>query len=124
MNPDRGDDYLRQRFEDLRNEDRSQARAFRAPVRRPSPRLHPAWVLTVLLIIAVGLLWGVRDGDPRHAAMEIDLAGSEWVAPTDFLLETPGWEFLAGVPVIGAGALAPTSRPAGDDEDSLRRGQS
>ncbi len=98
---------LRSRFAKLRAEDGSETPPFALPAarneeyrRRPfAGRLVAATACT--LLIAVAVLWvsisrreSVRPGQPVAS-----LTG--WRAPTDFLLQTPGREFLRTIPAIG-----------------------
>lgn len=91
------DGLLRERFNELRNEERSGVPRYRRPAPR---RTHIAWrvaaVMLIIVVIAV-VLWPrpVRfTASDRMAARSI----AQWQAPTDFLLRTPGSEILKGIP--------------------------
>ncbi len=73
-----------------------------------APWRVPVWAAAVL-VAAVGVLW-LGEGRERTGARSdlIDLGAAVWVAPTDFLLETPGSELLRSYPAIGS-----TDMPAG-----------
>jgi hypothetical protein len=98
---------LRAAFASMRHEDAARAPTFEAVVtaasrgaaKRRRPWLVPALTGTVAaaaLVVAITAV--VRRPEPRvPAARSID----EWTAPTDFLLETPGRDFLGSVPRFG-----------------------
>ena len=97
------DDMLRRRFAVLRREEQQHAPEFarlwetRAGVRRRQARWVTAAVCALIAVLA--LLWmrsAQRRPDERAVA-----SITEWKAPTDFLLETPGRELLRTVPEIG-----------------------
>ena len=102
MSETRNDTDLRGRFAALREEEARGRPQFVVPVERRLPRrLAPAWI-AVPVVAAVAALWLVgRDGGDPEAPYEIDLSSTAWVAPTDFLLGTPGSELLAALPTIG-----------------------
>ncbi|MGH7675566.1 MAG: hypothetical protein ACREMV_09880, partial [Gemmatimonadales bacterium] len=53
-----------------------------------------------VVVVALGAWWVLRGHDARRApdlAAQL-VATTQWVAPTDFLLETPGRDLLRGVP--------------------------
>ena len=88
------DDRLRQAFAELRREETARAPEFnRLWSRRParlSTRL--AFAALLLVVVAVSVIPIIR----RHRTPQISI--SEWRAPTDFLLKTPGQELLTSVP--------------------------
>jgi hypothetical protein len=98
---------LRAAFAALRREEGAHAPSFeavlrgaaRGAVRRRRPWLVPALTGTIAAAALVMAMIAVRHPpDPRIPAG----AGIEaWTAPTDFLLETPGRDFLETVPRIG-----------------------
>ena len=96
---DRDDVDLRQAFAALRREEAKAAPAFEAVRARPAPRrLTPLGGLLAVASVMVAILGVVvRRSDPPlpMASME------QWIAPTDFLLETPGREILRTVPRFG-----------------------
>lgn len=117
----RGDDLLREAFAELR---RGEA-ALAPPLERllaPAPRrrgragrtgsrgapwagLRPAvrtWAGAAALFLAAGLgLWLGDAGSGRRPVVgREEPALSSWVAPTNFLLDTPGIELLRSTPEI------------------------
>ena len=101
----RGDDQddadLRQAFAVLRREEARAAPAFEAVRARRAPRRLTALggLLAAASVTAAILGIVVRRSDPPlpMASME------QWIAPTDFLLDTPGREILQTVPRFGGG---------------------
>ena len=108
MDPER-DDQLHGLFENRRQEDekitpafdRLWRRATDSPPKRRGVGTLVAWRLTVVsavLAIVVMLLWPGRMRQLPRSGGELQL--SEWKAPTDFLLQTPGRELLDRTPEI------------------------
>jgi hypothetical protein len=105
---DRGfrDDDLRARFAVLRQEEEALAPEFALPSgvaqgRRPSGR-RIALAVSLATVVAVVVLvarFVPQKGHPDPGTPVASL--TEWKAPTDFLLETPGRELLRTVPAIG-----------------------
>jgi hypothetical protein len=97
---DQHDDDFRASFQRLRSEESSGAPAFVVgESRRPSlwSRLAPAAAVAAIALVGFLLL---RRQMVRPPPPTLTLA-SGWVAPTDFLLKTPGRDLLQGVPTIG-----------------------
>lgn len=98
---DQDDADLRQAFAALRREEAKAAPTFeavRAQARGRPRRLAPLGGLLVAASVAAAILGIVvrrPDPPPPMASME------QWIAPTDFLLDTPGREILQTVPQIG-----------------------
>lgn len=120
------DDRLHEAFAALRREDARTTPPFVAPRMqpRPWPLRRPlaaaATVAAALAIVVAGWLT-LRDTLPSHVG-PIDLASTTWVAPTDFLLRTPGAERLRGVPALGVPAPHPAALPTTSDNfDSTKR---
>ncbi len=89
------DDRLHAAFRELRRDETAHVppfnRLWRVPVRsRPLTRL--AFALVLIVIAAVSMVPILR----RHRAPQTSI--TEWRAPTDFLLKTPGQELLSSVP--------------------------
>ena len=109
MQGDDGDDSdLRQAFAVLRREEAKAVPAFeavRARARVGMPRVAPLGTLLVAATVAAAILGVVvsRPGPPPPMA-----AMGRWIAPTDFLLDTPGREIVRTVPQIGR-VLTPRS---------------
>lgn len=97
------DDMLRRRFAALRREEDQQAPEFarlwqaRAGTRRRQARRFAA--VASLLVALLALLW-IRSVQRRPDDKTV-ASITEWKAPTDFLLVTPGSELLRTVPEIG-----------------------
>src|SRR5687767_3627552 len=96
---DQDDADLRRAFSALRREEAKAAPTFeavraRARSRRPH-RLAPLGGLLVAASVAAAVLGiVVRRPDPPPPMASVE----EWIAPTDFLLNTPGREILETVP--------------------------
>ena len=103
-----GDDDLRDRFAALRREEEPQAPEFAALLpgmagrsrRRDGRRILGA---TALVIIAAAVILWLRPAPPatRQEPGRPAASLTQWRAPTDFLLETPGRDMLRTVPAIG-----------------------
>ena len=97
------DDRLRRRFAALRREEDQQAPEFatlwraRAGARRRQARWFAA--AACMLVALLALLW-IRSVQRRPDDKTV-ASITEWKAPTDFLLETPGRDLLRTVPEIG-----------------------
>jgi hypothetical protein len=111
------DDELRSRFVALRREEAAQAPEFVAPGRGVVPRATASregirrrrgWTAGRLMavsacsitILALAWWWRLMPQKPGHEGTPA-VSITEWRAPTDFLLETPGRELLRTVPSIG-----------------------
>jgi len=102
---------LRQRFEELREEERRGVPPFRTLRRSRPDRSARRWALmaVALLLLIVSLsaaVFSIRwrrvafTSDDRMAARTI----ADWHPPTEFLLRTPGSELLTSMPSIPDGA--------------------
>jgi hypothetical protein len=104
---DARDKDLRARFAELRSEEAADAPEFALP---GSGKVHPRprrWgyirVTAAACVVAVAFVIGLRLIPRKPERNTTSVASlTEWKAPTDFLLETPGRELLETVPVIGA----------------------
>ncbi len=113
-----GDDALRDRFAALRREEERQAPEFASlwPGRARAPRGKTRWLVAAVcaLIVVAAVLW-LRSAGRKPADVSV-VSLTEWKAPTDFLLETPGRELLRTVPEIGEWhgytVALPGTRPA------------
>ncbi len=88
----------------------------------PPARAGAALALALGLALVAGVLLLVMRGRPTRApggdeAMRLASELSRWQAPTDFLLETPGIEFLQSPPRFGAGK----EELPGDPKDLLQK---
>ena len=90
---------LRQAFAVLRQEDAKDAPIFEAVLTRARPRrLAPLGGLLAAASVAAAILGVVvRRPDPPPPTASL----GTWIAPTDFLLDTPGREIVQTVPRIG-----------------------
>jgi hypothetical protein len=106
-NNDTQDKDLRGRFAALRSEEAAEAPEFALPGPgglHPRSRLSGNISVTVACVVAmVAVVIGLRLIPWKPERNTTPVASlTEWKAPTDFLLETPGRELLETVPVIGA----------------------
>jgi hypothetical protein len=106
-NPELGgsssDDALRPRFAALRREEDQQAPEFARlwQARAGARRRHAHWfAATACALIALLVFLWIRSAQRRPDDKTV-ASITEWKAPTDFLLETPGRELLRTVPEIG-----------------------
>ena len=93
---------LRDRFEQLRREDRSDVPTFRVPVGPDASRSGWSVRVTVAAAIALVALVLARPDHPSVTSAQFDLGVTAWRSPTDFLLITPGGEMLRTVPAVGS----------------------
>ncbi len=99
---------LRELFRKLRQEDQQSAPSFRkiwtTSVSRQS---HPRPLLRFAVAVSVFLLFGLSIYLVERAMIQTApqtapvYTFSEWKAPTDFLLQTPGRELLQSAPAFG-----------------------
>lgn len=96
----RDDADLRQAFAVLRREEAKAAPAFEIVRARPSPRrLAPLGGLLAAVSVTAAILGIVaRRSDPPPPMVSME----QWIAPTDFLLDTPGRDILETIPRIGS----------------------
>jgi hypothetical protein len=98
------DESLRSRFEELRAQERASVPDFEALLADAPRRIRHARLLTgsvaIAAAIAAILLW------PRHIHHEVaPLSITQWHAPTDFLLNTPGSDLLGELPPLDQSVL-------------------
>lgn len=117
------DTALRKRFASLRQEEQQHTPAF-APLwsgRARAPHSKGLWYVAAacVLIVVVAILLLRSEQTSRNEVSMVEI--TEWKAPTDFLLETPGREIWQTVPEIGKwqGYTAATS--AGDGHPQVRK---
>ena len=91
---------LRDRFAQLRHEDRSRVPAFGVPVAGDASR--PRWPVGIAVAAATTLIALVLTQPDRHPSVLVDPGATAWRSPTDFLLITPGGEMLRTVPAVGS----------------------
>jgi len=113
-----GDDEsdLRKAFAALRREDATEAPAFEALLARARPPGGRRGLLPLLgglaavsaVAVVLAVMAGRRPGPAPSPAASIE----QWIAPTDFLLRTPGYEILQTTPRIGASPVLPPAEGA------------
>jgi hypothetical protein len=99
------DKDLRERFAALRREEEAQAPDFvvltgRRQRQRVAKLIPISVCLAAILAAAIFLVRPVLQ-KPVQKPVGAVASITEWKAPTDFLLETPGRELLRNVPAIG-----------------------
>jgi hypothetical protein len=75
--------------------------------RRAQGRRHGWWVAAAATAAAAVVLWSVVSQDDASDAYALDLSATTWIAPSDFLLETPGRGLLRSLPAIDVTAYVP-----------------
>lgn len=109
MKDDQDDATLRTLFQKLGNEDRAHAPSYHHVLGRQVPRAASGARMriataVVLLGLTFGILLNLPDQPPSVAAPGRGGGQappiSEWQAPTDILLNTPGRELLTTVPSL------------------------
>ena len=99
----RHEEELKARFRAMRSEESRAAPPFSVPVaaRRAVPAKGPAVVVAVAIITIAAdwLLMREPADQDRRAFLQLDR--TEWVGPTDFLLDIGNRSLLSSVPVIG-----------------------
>ena len=117
------DTALRKRFASLRQEEQQHIPAFasqwgrRSRVQRSKGLWFAAAGCALIVVIAILLLRSERTNRNEVSMVEI----TEWKAPTDFLLETPGREILQTVPEIGRWRGYTAVTPAADGHSQVRK---
>ena len=115
------DDRISRLFEQLRRDDEARLPGYRDVLgrSRPDRRRGSGWrtlaaVCAALVLVAAGLALSRRRGEHRVPPAGPSL--SQWKAPTDVFLDTPGRELLTRVPQIATAGWSPSSAidsPAG-----------
>jgi len=124
-----GDEDLRARFAELRDDDRAHAPEFgalwkRAELRaQTTPRLRRmrvAWIVAAAgIVLTAGILFQRSWGVPTHGNIS-EATISNWRSPTAGLLRTPGIELLAPPAIFSSildgatGVTGATVQPQGD----------
>ena len=85
------DDRLKNAFAELRRAEMAHVPAFRVARQARLPVLHRLAFAWIVLLIVIGVAIIPRHRQPRPSI-------TEWRAPTDFLLQTPGRELLNTIP--------------------------
>ena len=89
------DDRLRNAFHELRRNETANVPSFQQIVERRRPRrrtIRLAFAVMLFIAVALSLVPLLRRPATPNASI------TEWRAPTDFLLKTPGHELLNSVP--------------------------
>lgn len=118
------DTDLRAAFEVLRRGDAAGAPSFQALLEEASRRAHRRrpWLVPAVTwgvaaaALTVAIVTVARRSEPR---LPPSVSIEQWIAPTDFLLETPGRELLETVPRIGE--VASIGPPEVTEERGKRR---
>lgn len=101
------DDDLRARFRSLATDEapaapvysRTQVDARRAVLR--ARRVRTVWYSAGGVAVAAAAAIAAFVMRPPAPPFPLDLSTTMWIAPTDFLLNTPGSSMLRDIPVIG-----------------------
>jgi len=89
------DDRLRNAFHELRRNETANVPSFQQIVERRRPRrrtIRLAFAVMLFFAVALSVVPLLRRSPTPNASI------TEWRAPTDFLLKTPGNELLTSVP--------------------------
>ena len=112
MNMDSHDERIRRLFRELREQDErdapSFARTWSAARSRQRQDTQSPWALAFHVAMAMFIVIGVSaalvlrsNGKPDESALQAAAGISTWQSPTDFLLSTPGSQYIQSVPSIG-----------------------
>ena len=117
------DDDLRDRFVVLRREEEQGVPNFsslwRGRVRAPLGRRRWLALAGCALIVVAAILLLHLERPNRNEVSMVSI--TEWKAPTDFLLETPGREILQTVPEIGKWQGYARATPTTDGHSQVRK---
>ncbi len=103
MTPSSNDEMLRTRFHELREQVSESAPAFSVGSGRSVGRAVSRWVLVsggMASVAAAALLVMLWPRSRPGPGVGPDLSTVVWVAPTDYLLDTPGRDLLNTVPLL------------------------
>lgn len=97
------EDELKARFRAMKSEEGRAAPPFSAPsAPRRSVRVVVPAAAAAMLIIAIAAAWLlVREPADQDRRAFLQLDRTEWVAPTDFLLDIGNRSLLSSMPAIG-----------------------
>lgn len=118
------DQDLHRRFAAMRRLEEGQAPGFALPVTKPGAhrgRRSAARMVALvggvgMVVAAVAFLLRIVPTKPGREPGHVAGSITQWRAPTDFLLETPGREFLRNVPAIGVSPNHAGARGAGHEK--------
>ncbi len=117
------DSALRKRFLSLREQEQQHVPAFallwggRAHTPHNKGLWYAAAACALIMVAAILLLRSDRPNRDKVLMVSI----TEWKAPTDFLLETPGHEILQTVPEIGKWQGFTAATTATDGHTQVRK---
>ena len=81
------------------------------------PKAADAFLFTLAPMISAVTAFAVW---PRQPDLLLDLSGVTWTAPSDFLLDTPGSEYLRRLPTIEIPPVPNVADATGGDDTSRR----
>lgn len=120
------DQTLRARFRALADDDARRTPAFpsdQSLARRRSMamrRTRRGWQAAGVFAVTSAAAAAVFTIWPRQPQLLLDLSGVTWTAPSDFLLETPGSEYLSRLPTIDIPPVPSVGEPTSGDDTSRR----
>lgn len=112
MKPDSHDERIRHLFREVREQDEREtppfSRTWSAARSRQRQDVETPWALAfhvataLFIVIGVSAVLVLRPTSPRDDFnLQVAAGLSSWQSPTDFLLSTPGSQFIQSVPSIG-----------------------
>jgi hypothetical protein len=97
---------LRRAFRELRSPDSQHAPGLRAVLDRPRTERRPAIGLFAKISVAAAAIIALMFAWPRSRdVVPSTMSITEWRAPTDVLLRTPGAELVQTVPTLRSSVL-------------------
>jgi hypothetical protein len=117
------DSALHNRFVSLREQEQRHIPAFASLWGRKTQvqRSKGLWyVAAACALIVVAAILSLRSERPNRDEVSM-VSITEWKAPTDFLLETPGREILQTVPEIGRWRGYTAATPAADGHSQVKK---
>jgi len=103
--------HLRSLFSALRHEVDALVPAFEVRTAQPVPTGHRRLVMVTATaaVVVAAIMFARTERDDNDPEFGLDLAATTWVAPTDFLLATPGSDLLRSLPEIDIAGYTPQS---------------
>jgi hypothetical protein len=102
------DAHMREALHLLRDEVAAAVPPFSIAAELRVRRRWPRWALAAAgAAVAALVLWLIAPWQDRGSAFALDLSATTWVAPSDFLLETPGRDLLRSLPEIDIAEYVP-----------------
>ena len=108
MKTEQDDLDLRSRFHELREYVESSTPPFAVKptiAKRPRPVIFAVAAAGPAAAVVV-IVWTSVVGDGMEILPLVDMSTVAWAAPTDYLLETPGRDFLRNLPTFGVSEFA------------------